>query len=93
MSQSTSLDEEKYKFIERVIKFLNRFREECLNYQEYQDLFDAICGQFDKNPEELVSPGLCNTIAQSPLLRLMPGPTLFPSPVIQNGISFIPLHY
>jgi len=50
---SSSLEEEKKKFVERVITFLNQFTASLLDHEAYKRLFDTICVQFGKNPEDL----------------------------------------
>jgi hypothetical protein len=49
----SSLEEEKLKFVERVITFLGQFTKKFLDFESYKGLFDTVCIQFGKNPKDL----------------------------------------
>jgi hypothetical protein len=49
---SSSVEEERNKFIERAVTFLTQFVQSFLEYESYKKLFDTVCVQFGKNPKD-----------------------------------------
>jgi hypothetical protein len=50
---TSTADEERAKFVERVITFLDQFTSSLLDHEAYKRLFNTVCIQFGKNPKDL----------------------------------------